>query len=417
MTPVRTATLPRRAWLRQAALLTALLLAFPAAAGGGGDGGWISTWGASPQVPAAPLALSGQTVRQIAHVSLGGHWVRVRLSNAFGSTALAVSEAHLALSAGGSAIAAGSDRQLTFGGSPTTVIPPGALVVSDPVRLRVPALADLAISLYFAGAVSATTEHSLAVQTSYVTKPGNYAGDADLPSGGSTTTSWYFVNGVEVAAEGRSAAAVVALGDSITDGYASTVSANRRWPNVLAARLQAHHATADLAVVDEGISGNRVLHDFIGPNALARLDRDVLAQSGARWVVVLEGINDIGIPGAFGFPSEDVSADEIIAGHQQLITRAHAQGLRIYGGTLTPFEGTTFPGYYSAAGEVKRQAVNHWIRTSRAYDAVIDFDAAVRDPAHPTRMLPAYDSGDHLHPNDAGYQAMADAVSLRLFRD
>jgi lysophospholipase L1-like esterase len=170
-------------------------------------------------------------------------------------------------------------------------------------------------------------------------------------------------------------------------------------------------------VVDEGISGNRVLHDFIGPNALARLDRDVLVQSGAAWVIVLEGINDIGIPGAFGFANEQVSADEIIEGHKQVIARAHAQGLRIYGGTLTPFEGTAFPGYYSLEGEAKRQAVNRWIRTSGAYDAVIDFDAAVRDPAHPTRILPAYDCGDHLHPNDAGYAAMANAVDLRLFQN
>lgn len=310
----------------------------------------------------------------------------------------------------------GSDRQLTFGGSPTTVIPPGALVVSDPVRLAVPPLSNLAVSMYFPGSVSATTEHSLAVQTTYVSMPGNFASATSMPAGGTTTTSWYFVNGVEVTAEGRPAAAIVALGDSITDGYASTVDANRRWPNSLAARLQARPATANLSVVDQGISGNRVLHDFIGPNALARLDRDVLSQSGVRWVIVLEGINDIGIPGAFGTPAENVSADEIIEGHRQLIARAHAKGLRIYGGTLTPFEGTVFPGYYSPEGEVKRQAVNHWIRTSGEYDAVIDFDAAVRDPAHPTRILPAYDCGDHLHPNDAGYQAMANAIDLHLFR-
>jgi len=384
--------------------------------GGHRGGPWISTWGASPQVPTTPLALNGQTVRQVAHVSVGGHVVRVRLSNAFGSTPLAISEARVALSTGGSSIDAATDRQLTFGGSPTTTVPAGALVVSDPVSLDVPALANLAVSLYFPGSVTATTEHSLAVQTTYVSPPGDFAGAASMPDGGTTTSSWYFLNGVEVRGEGWRPAAIVALGDSITDGYASTVSANHRWPNYLAARLQASHATAHLAVVDEGISGNRVLHDFIGPNALARLDRDVLAQSGARWVVVLEGINDIGIPGAFGAPAEEVTADEIIEGHRQIIARAHARGLRIYGGTLTPFEGTVFPGYYSPGGEAKREAVNHWIRTSGAYDAVIDFDAAVRDPAHPTRMLPAYDSGDHLHPNDAGYEAMADAVDLGLFR-
>jgi lysophospholipase L1-like esterase len=404
--------------LRGAAVLAvaALALSLPGAVRPRDDAQWVSTWGASPQTTAAPLAVNGQTLRQIAHVSLGGDMVRVRLSNAFGATGLPVSDAHVALSAGGSAIQPDSDRQLTFGGSPTIVIPPGALVVSDPVRLRVPPLANLAISLYFPGSVSATTEHSLAVQTTYVSPPGNFASATAIPAGGSTTTSWYLVNGVEVAAEGRPAAAVVTLGDSITDGYASTVSANHRWPNYLAARLQARHATSNVAVVDEGISGNRVLHDFIGPNALARFDRDVLAQSGARWLVVLEGINDIGIPGAFGAPAENVAAEEIIEGHRQLIARAHAQGLTVYGATLTPFEGTTFPGYYSAAGEAKRQAVNHWIRTSGEYDAVIDFDAAVRDPSHPTRILPAYDCGDHLHPNDAGYQAMANAVDLKLFQ-
>ena len=187
-------------------------------------------------------------------------------------------------------------------------------------------------------------------------------------------------------------------------------------PQSIAARLQAWRPTTDVAVVDEGISGNRVLHDFIGPNALSRLDRDVLVQSGVSWVTVLEGINDIGLPGAFGVPSQNVSADQIIEGHRQIVARAHALGLRIFGCTLTPFEGTTFPGYYSPEGEVKREAVTDWIRTSRTYDAVIDFDAAVRDPSHPMRMLPAYDSGDHLHPNDAGYQAMANAVDLELFQ-
>ena len=375
---------------------------------------WTSTWGASPQVPAAPLAIDGQTLRQIAHVSIGGESVRVRLSNAFGTSPLAVTEARIAISAGGSAIVPNTDRTLTFGGSPSTSIPAGALVVSDPVDLDVAPLANLAVSLYFAGKVSATTEHSLAQQTAYLSPAGNFAAATALPSGGSTTTSWHFLNGVEVGSRSPRDA-IVALGDSITDGYASTVDANHRWPDYLASRLQEKHRTSGIAVVDQGISGNRVLHDFIGPNALARFDRDVLAQSGARWVIVLEGINDIGIPGAFGLAGEAVSAEEIIAGHRQLIDRAHAQGLLIYGATLTAFEGTIFPGYFSPAGEAKRQAVNHWIRTSGAYDAVIDFDRATRDPAHPSRLLPAYDSGDHLHPNDVGYEAMARAIDLSLF--
>jgi lysophospholipase L1-like esterase len=407
-------------WTRVLATAAALFVAAPWSAWASDHSShertsWTSTWGASPQVPGAALAIDGQTLRQIAHVSIGGESVRIRLSNAFGTSPLSVTEARIAISSGGSAIIPNTDRALTFGGSSSTTIPAGALAVSDPVDLEVPPLANLAVSLYFAGKVSATTEHSLAEQTTYLSAAGNFTTATALPSGGATTTAWYFLNGVEVGS-GSPRDAIVTLGDSITDGYASTVDANHRWPNYLAARLQEKRRTSDIAVVDQGISGNRVLHDFIGPNALARFDRDVLAQSGARWVIVLEGINDIGIPGAFGLTGEAVSAEEIIAGHAQLIARAHAKGLLIYGATLTAFEGTTFPGYFTAAGEAKRQAVNHWIRTSGAYDAVIDFDRATRDPAHPSRLLPAYDSGDHLHPNDAGYEAMARAVDLSLFR-
>jgi lysophospholipase L1-like esterase len=409
----------RRTSLRTLALAVGLALLLPAAARADHDTrpAWISTFGASPQIPAAPLAIDGQTLRQVAHVSLGGSVIRVRLSNAFGASPLPISEAHVALSAGGSSTVPGTDRTLTFGGSPTTTIPASALVVSDPVELQVPNLANVTVSLWFAGAVSATTEHSLSVQTTWLSPSGNFAGDVTFPAASTTSLHWYFLNGIEVVPRAPQAAAVVALGDSITDGFNSTVDANHRWPNFFAERLLARPSTRDVAVVDEGISGNRVLHDVLGPNALSRLDRDVLAQSGVRWVVVLEGINDIGLPGAFGLTSEGVSADEIIEGHKQIIARAHAKGLAIYGGTLTPFEDTTIPGYYSPEGEAKRQAVNAWIRTSGAYDAVIDFDAAVRDPTHPARMLPAYDSGDHLHPNDAGYQVMANAVDLRLFRD
>jgi len=411
------------AWTRPAALLAAIafFVAGPAlarASGGSGrqDGRWTSTWGMSPQTTGAPLSIDGQTIRQVAHVSIGGERVRVRFSNVFGATSLDISEARVAISSGGSATLLNTDRRLTFGGSPSTTVPPGALIVSDPVELEVPALANVAVSLYFPGPVSATTEHSLAVQTSYISPAGNFASAGLLPPGTSTTTSWYFLNGIEVEPRSQHPAAIVTLGDSITDGYASTVDANHRWPNFLAARLQERKNTSDLAVVNQGISGNRILHDLVGPNALARLDRDVLAQSGVRWVIVLESINDIGIPGAFGLSSQEVTAAQIIEGHRQLVERAHARGLAIYGGTLTAFEGTVFPGYFTPAGEAKRQAVNHWIRTSGAYDAVIDFDKATRDPAHPARLLPAYDSGDHLHPNDVGYEAMAKAVDLSLFR-
>ncbi len=417
--PTPRPALHRRTFLLLVPAALAVLLALPSSTlASAQHASWVATWGASPQVPGAALAISGQTIRQVAHVSLGGDTIRIRISNAFGATALPISEVHVALSADGSSTVQGTDRHVTFGGSPTTNVPPGALVVSDPIHLQVPPLGNVTVSMWFPGSLSVTTEHSLGEQTTWISPPGNFAGDSTFPSGATTTTSFYFLNGIEIAAQSPRAAAVVTLGDSITDGYASTVDANHRWPNFLAARLQGRGSTKNVAVVNEGISGNRVLHDFVGPNALSRLDRDVLVQSGAAWVVVLEGINDIGIPGFIApFAGEQVSADEIIEGHKQIIARAHAQGLRIYGGTLTPFEGTVFPGYYSAEGEAKRQAVNHWIRTSGAYDAVIDFDAAVRDPTHPTQMLPAYDSGDHLHPNDAGYQAMANAVDLRLFQN
>jgi lysophospholipase L1-like esterase len=256
--------------------------------------------------------------------------------------------------------------------------------------------------------------HSLAVATTYISTPGDYSSAVVMPTA-STAQSWFFLTGVTVNATRRSAA-IVALGDSITDGFASTPDTNRRWPNLLAERLQASARTSHLAVLNHGISGNRTNFDLVGPNVQARLDRDVLNAPGARFVILLAGINNIGIPGAFGLPSQAVSAQDIIAGHQQIIARAREQGLKIFGATLTPFEGTIFPGYYTPEGEAKRQAVNQWIRTSGAFDAVIDFDMAIRDPAQPTRLLPAYDSGDRLHPNDAGYQAMANAIDLRLFR-
>ena len=290
------------------------------------------------------------------------------------------------------------------------------LVVSDPVNLDVDALSDLAVSIYLPQPSAATTMHLLALQTSYIAAGnGDFTAAADLP-GASTTTAWHFLTGVDVSAR---SAAIVALGDSITDGANSTTDANLRWPNVLAARLHGR-----LGVADQGIIGNRILHptepqfgNLFGPAALARFDRDVLAQAGVGYVIVLLGINDIGHPGSAAPPTEEVSAAEIEAGHLQFIERAHEKGIKIFGATLTPFEGTTIAGFYSPEKEVKRQAVNHWIRTSGKYDAVIDFDAAVRDPSHPARMLPAYDGGDHLHPSDAGQTAMGNAIPLRLFDD
>jgi lysophospholipase L1-like esterase len=369
-------------------------------------GHWIGTWNASPQAASRPLELNGQTIRQIVHVSIGGSRVRVRLSNAYGSGSLLIGAARVGLRSNGASIVAGSDRVLTFNGSESITIPAGALAVSDPVNLRVSDRGDLAISIYIPGNEHAATEHSLGLQTSYVSPEGDFSGADSLPTV-TTTQSYHYLTGVEVDAAARSRA-IVTLGDSITDGLHSTADANKRWPNHLAERLHRQKGIGEVAVLNAGISGNRVLHNTQGTNASARLDRDVLVQSGARYLIVLEGINDIGYPGS-------PAAEEIIAGHLQIIDRAHAMGFQVYGGTLTPFQ-AFLPGiYYTAAGEAKRQAVNHWIRTCRAYDAVIDFDKAIRDPGNPATLRAAYDSGDNLHPNDAGYQAMANAIDLSLF--
>ncbi len=364
------------------------------------------------------MEFNDQTVREIVHITLGGERFRIRISNAFGAQALAIGAAHFAIRDQGPAIAAGSDRTLTFGGRPSVSIPPGALVLSDPVDLKAPASADLAVSLYLAGGPTiASTLHYSAQQTSYLA-----AGDtcaAPQMAGDSSITSWPFLTGVDVMAS-KAAAAIVTFGDSITDGSRSTADTNRRWPNILANRLLAERKN-HLAVINAGIGGNRILHDGAGangpqygPSALARFERDVLAQPGAQYVIVLEGVNDIGHPGGAAPMSEDVSAEDMIAGLRQLIERAHERGLKIFGATIMPF--TTMPlTAASSPKEDKRQAVNRWIRGRNDFDGVIDFDKTVRDPDQPVRFLAAYDSGDHLHPNDAGHKAMGEAVDLSLF--
>ncbi|MGA0603818.1 SGNH/GDSL hydrolase family protein [Caulobacter sp. KR2-114] len=378
------------------------------------DQSWSVTWLASAEPPRSPpTVLTDETVREVARVSLGGGRFRVRLTNAYGAKPAVVGSAHLARATAGASIVAGSDRSLTFGGRPGVTIPPYASVLSDPVDLPVPNLSDVAISLYFPGASGDATSHFFGLQDAYVAH-GDVTGQTDLQPT-RTLTERPFVSAIEVSTAKR-AKVVLAFGDSITDGFGSTPNANRRWPDRLAERLVPRRGPTYFTVVDAAISGNRLLHDFIGPNGLSRFDRDVLSQPRVDYVVVLEGINDLGFPGARNLTEETVSADDVIFAYKQLIARAHAHDIKVIGATLPPFGPIPErPGFYSEASAQKRDAINAWIRTSHAFDAVIDFDAVLRDPARPTQLLAAYDSGDHLNPNDAGYQAMADAIDLKLF--
>jgi lysophospholipase L1-like esterase len=354
---------------------------------------------------------SGATLRQIVHVSAGGSQVRVRFSNEFGSDPLTLSDARVALSAGGAAIKDGSDHPVTFGGASSVRIPPGAAIDSDPVALTVAPLSDLAISFYVPPQIMrAETYHGFADQENWMA-PGDVAAQATLPEP-TRLTSWYFISGVDVPATDGSRA-IVTLGDSITDGALSTESANRRWPDVLAARLSQEHGLDRVSVLNEGIGGNRVLNEGFGPAALSRMDRDVLAQDGARYLIVLEGINDIGRLHGMQGPEDEITTQQMELGLQQLADAAHQHGLKIYGATLTPYGGA---GYYTDKGEQIREEVNNWMRTGGVFDGVIDFDQITRDPQNPNRFNPLYDSGDHLHPNDAGYKAMGEGIDLKFFR-
>jgi lysophospholipase L1-like esterase len=415
---------PRRGptHLFHAGLLAAVLLA-ASPVRGGDNGVWINTWSASPQpvwtpdFPAPinfPRNLWNQTIRQIARVSLGGSKLRVVLSNEYGSQPLVIGAAHVALSDQGAAIKAGSDRVLTFSHKESFTIPPGALAVSDPVELTVPPLGSVAVSLFLPKVTPTETMHWDGRQTAYIVA-GNKVADLEITPD-TKIESRLFLSGIVVDAS-PDARAVVTFGDSITDGDGSTLDANHRWPDLLAERLQANGTP--MAVLNEGISGARVLSDRMGVNALARFDEDVLTHPHADTVILMMGINDIGWPDSVLDPNAPApSAEEIIAGYQQLIARAHDHGMRVIGATLTPFaiafKGTPLEGYYDEGKEAKRVAVNEWIRNSGAFDGVIDFDAVVRDPANPKQMLPIYDKGDNLHPNDAGYKAMAESIDLNL---
>jgi lysophospholipase L1-like esterase len=396
----------------------------PAATDRRGSGGWVTSWSASPQVATSgTLAAAGfddQTVRDVIFTSVGGDQVRLELTNVFGTVPLRVGHVTVAVAGPGAAVTPGTIQaavtpgtiqQVTYRGRASFWIPAHAQVLSDPVAIQVWPLQDLVVSIYLPDQSGAATFHSDAQQVNWVSAHGDHTGDPDGSAFSIATPSWYYLSDLIV----RSSAAVgtvVALGDSITDGAGSEAGANARWPNDLARRLDALGGPT-LSVADEGISGNRVLAGArcCGASAEARFGPDVLDQPGVRDIIVLEGINDIGLSAVPPEPGLEISAAQIIAGYRQLIARAHARGLRIFGATLLPFQGAV---YYSAAGEAKREAVNAWIRDSGAFDGVIDFDAVMRDPADPLRLNPAYDSGDHLHPNDAGYQAMANAINLNM---
>ncbi|MEO6966325.1 MAG: SGNH/GDSL hydrolase family protein [Acidobacteriaceae bacterium] len=390
---------------------------------------WVATWGAAMVAESLDSApdVSGKTIREIVPTSVGGGHVRIWLSNRFGAVPLHIGAVHIAisrngsagvypdgrqdLSADGSAIQAGSDRTLTFNGTGSIVIPPGAEVVSDSVALDVPALSDMAISIYLPDHTMMTTEHSGARQISYAAT-GNMTNTPDLAGKDWRVHSWYFLSGMDVEAPGDSA--VVAIGDSITDGTRSTENENHRWPNYLATRLAADAATKKagvLGVVDVGIGGNRVLLDGHGPNAVSRINPDIVARSNAKYVIVLESINDIARFTTDDQPYRDL-VQHLESGIAQLAAQAHQHGMKVFGATLTPYQGC---GCYSEEGEAVRAAVNQWIRTSPVFDGVVDFDKAVRDPENPLHYLVRFDSGDHVHPNDTGYKAMADSIDLNLF--
>jgi len=377
---------------------------------------WVGSWATSPVVAKnsggkfGAEGTDGTTLREIVHLSIGGPAVRVIFTNEFGSDPLTIEAAEVAVRSTASEVVAGSSTPLTFSGHPSIVIPPGALVVSDPALLKVAPLSDLAVSFYLpAQPISQLTIHGFADQTNYYVG-GNNVSAHDLPEP-KTITSWDFLKGVDVKADADSAA-IVAFGDSITDGALSTRDTNSRWPDVLAARLQADPRTAHIGVLNQGIGGNRVLHDVTGPSALARFDRDVIAQTGVKYLIIMEAINDIGHAADPNKPYDVITADDLIAGYSQLARRAHTHGIKVIGATLTPYVGAK---YQSPAGEEMRQTVNAWIRSTKEFDGVIDFDKTTTDPANPGVFLPAYDSGDHLHPKDAGYKAMGESVDLKLF--
>ena len=373
---------------------------------------WVGTWATAP-APAEGAAFSNQTLRMNARVSIGGDTLRVRLSNAYGVRPLTIGAAHIGVRATGAGIVPEFGSCIEFGGETSATIAAGALLLSDPVDLSVAPLADLAITFWLPGDLPASfgITGRYARQTNYISPPGDFSAEAVMPVG-RLTDDWYFVNGIDVLASADTGG-IVALGDSLTDANISTHDAFCRWPDQLARRLVARGGRA-MGVMNQGLGGNRILHDIRGDSGLRRFDRDVLAQPGVTHAIVMLGTNDL--RNRWAKPEEEVTAEQMIAGLKQMALRAHARGIRIFGCTLTPFEHETFlVGAWTPAREAVRQAVNAWIRDGGAFDAVVDFDKGLRDPEHPTRMLPVYDCGDHLHPSDAGYNRMGDVIDLALF--
>ncbi len=417
----------RNMFLRSAVLVTVAgsLAAAAMAQNAGAAGHWVSAWSTAVQSPRVfpgmppPPSLNNQTIREIVHPTLAGERLRIRFSNELGTTPLTLGGAHIALVKENGKIDPGSDRTLTFDGKTAVQIPAGAPMLSDPVDLKVPAFADVAISIYVPKEASPSTFHLLGQRQTYISGPGNFAGAEDIPST-KEEHSWYWLSDLEFWTP-QQAAAIVTLGDSITDGFGAKPGDYQDWPDELADRLAQSTGSAAFAVDNEGIGGNRILYDGAGVSALARFDRDVLAKPGVADVILLEGINDIGWPnmkprptkdGSIGknpFADEVVTANDLILGMKQIIARAHSHGIRVFGATMTPYQGAS---YFTAQGETVRAAVNEWIRTGGAFDGVFDFDAAVRDPNHPEQYREDYQSGDHLHPSAAGYKAMAAAIDL-----
>jgi len=381
---------------------------------------WVGSWAASQQIPEPnnalrPEQLTDVTLRQLMRVTIGGPRLRIRLANTFGIAPLRIDSVHIARTPGGdTARILPGGSAVTFAGRTDVVIPAGAEITSDPVALALPPLATVAVTMHVADPPAQQTSHPGSRATSWLLH-GDHVADMDLP-GAQGVEHWFLLAGIDVDAP-AGAAAIVTFGDSITDGRGVSHSGNNRWPDILAERLQADPRTRNLAVLNHGVGGGRVLLDGAGPNALARFERDVLAMPGVRYVLVLEGVNDLGTFTRDAPQTQEAHAAfvrRLIFAYAEMIRRAHERGLKIIGGTIIPFGG--FDLYHpTAVNEADRQAVNAWIRAPGHFDAVVDFDALMRDPAHPERMRPEVDSGDHIHPSIAGYRAMAERVPLALF--